>query len=104
MAILVLIGTVAVLVARQSSSQPAAACVDPETRERVRALSLRAYDEAFVEHTAKLFVLFVTDPIDQPKRAQLGTQQAISAYIRSRAMALRWEPPLCDVPLPTPRG
>jgi hypothetical protein len=98
-----LILAIIVVIARQSSSEAAAVCADPETRDRIRALSLRAYDEAFVEHVAKLFVIWVQDPHEQPRRAQTGNQQAISAYIRARNLAMKWEPPACDVPLPSSR-
>jgi hypothetical protein len=92
----------AVLEQREAASKPPD-CVDAETRERVRTLSLRGYDEAYVKHTANLFVIWVQDPQDQPKRASAGTQTAISAYIRARALALSWEPPVCEVPLPSAR-
>jgi len=70
-------------------------CVDPDTRESIRKLSLEGYDHAFRDHTANLFRLWVQDEQDQPKRARVGTQSGISAYVRARSMALAWNPPPC---------
>jgi hypothetical protein len=36
------------------------------------------------------------DPSDQPRRAIVGMHEGIDAYVRSRAQALRWSPPLCS--------
>jgi len=85
-----------VLIVRSSSAPgPLPACVDTDTRENIRALALRAFDEAYIQHVGKLFVIWVQDPKDQPKRASAGMQTAISALIRSRALAQQWNPPAC---------
>jgi hypothetical protein len=82
-------------IARDDASPQTQRCVDHETRERIRNLSLDGYDEALKAHTAKLFSIWISDEHDQPKRAQAGTQKGINAYIRSRELAMAWLPPEC---------
>jgi hypothetical protein len=85
----------ALLDQREAASKVQVECMDLDTRERVRKLSFDAYDQAFRDHTVKLFVLWVQDPYDQPKRARAGTQANISAYVRAREFAENWNPPTC---------
>ena len=70
-------------------------CIDSEMREKVRALLLAGLEQALKEHTAETFSTRMSDKNEQPKRAILGMQLAISAYMRSRAAAQNWNPPLC---------
>ena len=70
-------------------------CVDHETRERVRQLSLECYDQALRDHTARLFDIWIKDQDPEPKRASVGTQNGISAYVRARKLALDWNPQTC---------
>ena len=70
-------------------------CLDLDTRERIRKLSLDGYDQALVDHTARLFDIWIKDSDPEPKRASVGTQNGISAYVRARKLALEWNPPPC---------
>jgi hypothetical protein len=78
------------------SSAPAPApCVDDRMREEIRTLTLEAVDTGLKEHVAHLFEVWVRDPAEQPKRATVGMQNGISAYLRARQNALLWNPPSC---------
>jgi hypothetical protein len=71
-------------------------CIDPENRERVRAIMLEALDEALKEHTKRLFDVWQKDPnSNQPRRAINGMQATIRAHVNSRTAALNWNPPSC---------
>ena len=70
-------------------------CIDSEMREKVRALLLAGLEQALRDHTAQTFDTWMKDKNEQPKRAILGMQLAISAYMRSRAAAQNWNPPQC---------
>jgi hypothetical protein len=78
----------------KGAGQPAP-CMDTEMREQVRALMLAGIDEALRRHTRRVFDVWMKDPADQPRRAVVGLNTAVSAYVRSRASAQRWSPPAC---------
>ena len=90
--VVVTLTLIAVLEAR---SAPQEICMDAEMRDRIRALGLQGYDEAFKQHAINLFSIYVRNPDEQPNRAQVGTQNSIRAYIRVRELALKWNPPSC---------
>jgi hypothetical protein len=71
-------------------------CVDAKTRDLIRELSLDAIDDSFKKHVVLLFDIWVKDPAEQPKRAKNGMQAAISAYVRARGDAMKWEPTICE--------
>lgn len=78
---------------------PAAAqtdCVNAEDRERVRTIMLDAVDAGLKRHTTNLFDNLLKDRGDQPDRMTRGMRGGIRLYLRSRAAALRWSPPICD--------
>jgi hypothetical protein len=79
----------------KGAEQPAP-CMDAEMREQVRGLMLAGIDEALRRHTRRVFGIWMKDPADQPKRAVAGLNTAVSAYVRSRASAQRWSPPICE--------
>lgn len=71
-------------------------CIDPTERERVRGLALLGIDEGLKRSMTHLFEVWQKDPnTEQPKRAQVGTTNAINAHIRGRKLALAWDPPPC---------
>ena len=71
-------------------------CVDPTERERVRDLALSGIDDGLKKAMTHLFDVWQKDPnTDQPKRAQVGTTNAINAHNRARRLALSWDPPAC---------
>jgi hypothetical protein len=74
---------------------PKEICVDEKSREEIRALTLAAIDAGFIGHVSHLFEVWVRDPAEQPKRAKVGLQAGISAYLRARKDALKWDPPAC---------
>ena len=71
-------------------------CMDDESRERVRNLMIDGIDTALKSHVQRVFDIWMKDPSGQPKRAKIGMHEGISAYVRSRAEALKWSPPLCS--------
>lgn len=79
----------------KGAEQPAP-CMGAEMREQVRGLMLAGIDEALRRHTRRVFDVWMKDPADQPKRAVAGLNTAVSAYVRSRASAQRWNPPSCE--------
>jgi hypothetical protein len=73
-------------------------CTDPTERERVREIALLGIDDGLRQAMAHLFEVWQKDPnTDQPRRAQVGTTNAVNAHIRARALALAWTPPSCEV-------
>jgi hypothetical protein len=71
-------------------------CVDPTERERIRQLAFDGIDKGLVSAMAHLFDIWQRDPENsQPKRAQVGTTNAINAHIRARKLAFAWDPPSC---------
>jgi hypothetical protein len=89
----IFIGLVTVAVRSETTNQEP--CMDAESRERVRGLVLDAIDEGLKNQVVKVFDVWMKDSSDQPKRAIVGMHSGISAYVRSRADALKWAPPLC---------
>jgi len=72
-------------------------CIDPTERERVRELALEGIDDGLKKSMTHLFEVWQKDPEhEQPKRAQVGTTNAINAHNRARKLALSWDPPTCS--------
>lgn len=72
-------------------------CVEPTERERVRDIVLRGVDDGLQRAMTHLFDVWQKDPnTEQPKRAQVGTTNAVNAHNRARKLALAWNPPACD--------
>jgi hypothetical protein len=85
------------LLDRDASSRVPFDCFDPTERERVRELALKGIDEGLVQAMTHLYTVWQKDPsIDQPKRAQVGTSNAVNAHNRARRYALDWQPPSCE--------
>ena len=76
-------------------AQVSLACMDSRTQEQVRTVVLEGIDQALLNQTVRVFDIWMKDPSEQPKRALTGMDVAISAYVRSRANASKWAPPLC---------
>lgn len=70
-------------------------CMAEEIQEEIRAIMLKAVDDALRQHTIHVFDVWLKDPGDQPKRAIEGMRIGISAYLRTRAAIDRWDPPNC---------
>lgn len=71
-------------------------CVNPTERERVRQLVFDGIDQGLKESMAHLFDVWQRDPDNQqPKRAQVGTANAVNAHNRARKLAFAWNPPDC---------
>jgi hypothetical protein len=97
--IVTIIVTLAVLALcdRDASSKVPYDCVDPTERERVRSLVLEGIDDGLKKAMTHLFDVWQKDPnTEQPKRAQVGTTNAVNAHNRARRLALAWEPPPCS--------
>jgi hypothetical protein len=101
-ALLVIVATVVctllalALLDREASSKVEVGCIDAVSRENIRAIFLRAIDRGLEEQILHVFEIWVRDPSDQPRRAKVGADNAVSAYVRARAAALVWDPPVCD--------
>lgn len=79
----------------RSEPQPISCMPDDEMREKIRALMLEALDEGFRDHITKVFSIWVADPRDQPRRAAVGSRNAIRAYVGARDFVLKWNPSRC---------
>lgn len=85
------------LLDREASSGVPFDCVDPTERERVRQLVFDGIDRGLVEAMAHLFDIWQRDPnTEQPRRAQVGTTNAVNAHSRARKLATIWNPPSCE--------
>jgi hypothetical protein len=93
---LVLAMTLALVIAAPSmTTELQDPCMDDESRERVRGLVLDAIDTGLKGQVQKVFEIWMKDTADQPRRAKVGMHEGIDAYVRSRADALKWNPPRC---------
>jgi hypothetical protein len=71
-------------------------CMDEEAREQVRSIMAAGIDQALKNQTTRLFESWMKDAHEQPKRARVGMNNAVKAYIDSRAEILsNWNPPRC---------
>ena len=71
-------------------------CVSSTERERVRQLVFDGIDQGLRESMAHLFDIWQRDPENQqPKRAQVGTVNAVNAHNRARRLTFAWNPPEC---------
>lgn len=70
-------------------------CLEPHDRERIRVLTLEAFDKAFREKAEQLMDTWIKDTRDQPDRAMAGMDRSIRVYSRARSQALAWNPPTC---------
>jgi hypothetical protein len=83
------------LVGEDEAAAQAKYCVDIRQQEEIRALTFQGINQGLVEKVSHLFDIWVSDPHEQPKRATVGMDSALSAYIRARANAEKWSPPSC---------
>jgi hypothetical protein len=80
----------------EARAQVSLACKDSQTQEQVRKVVLEGIDQGLRNQTVRVFDIWMKDASEQPKRALTGMDAAISAYVRARANALKWSPPLCS--------
>jgi hypothetical protein len=98
--ILLLIGwavlaTVLIVAERHASSKVSVDCMDPTEREKVRDIVLNGIDAGLEKSIVHLFDIWTKDLNDQPRRAMVGTNNAVNAHARARKQALAWDPPPC---------
>jgi hypothetical protein len=79
----------------RASSKVAVDCMDPTERESVRTLVLQGIDDGLRMQIQHLFEIWTKDLSDQPKRAMVGTNNAVNAHVRARKQAVSWDPPVC---------
>src|SRR5262245_28649704 len=79
----------------QSTESVRILCMDEDTRERIRRILLAAIDESLQQKVEDLFRVWLSDPTGQPARARQGVFNAIEAYLKARAGALKWTPMQC---------
>jgi len=94
------VAVVITLMLTQAATQSPVLCMSSETREKSRELMLAGIDRALESHTVHMFDGWMKDPSAQPKRANTGMHNAVSAYIGVRDNIARWNPPLCTGPNP----
>lgn len=75
--------------------KPTLDCIPADVREKVRALSKRAIDDAFQDQVKNVFEVWMRDPTGQPDRARKGLNNAIKAYVESVADAEAWTAKEC---------
>lgn len=87
----------AVLMLNRADAQIKLDCADERTREQVRAVILEGIDLALRNQVVKVFDVWMRDTReDPPRKALIGMNIATNAYVRARANALAWNPPLCQ--------
>jgi len=90
-----IVALVFALLERDLDAKVAVDCMDPTERENIRGLTLQAINDGFSNQIKLLFEVWMKDPNDQPRRAMVGTNNAVNAHIRARKQALAWDPPSC---------
>jgi hypothetical protein len=80
---------------RSAAITPPPLCMTSNERDRIRAIMIDGLDAALKTHTMQMFDIWMKDPSDQPRRAVVGMTDGISAHVRARANALKWDPPPC---------
>jgi hypothetical protein len=94
--VITVIVTLLLLALLEAESKVPFDCVDPTERERVRDIALKGIDDGLQQAMSHLFEVWQKDPnTEQPRRAQVGTTNAINAHNRARKLALAWDPPSC---------
>jgi len=94
--VITVVVTLLLLALLEAQSKMSYDCIDPTERERVRELALVGIDDGLKRSMTHLFDVWQKDPEhEQPKRAQVGTTNAINAHNRARKLALAWNPPSC---------
>ena len=85
------------LLSTEARAQIKVDCADEETREKIRGLILTGIDQALIAQVVKLFDVWMRESSENPpRRALTGADIATNAYLRARARALKWNPPLCE--------
>ena len=79
----------------EAASKVEVGCMDPTERENVRSMTLQGINDGFTDQIKLLFEIWMKDPNEQPRRAMVGTNNAVNAHVRARKQALEWNPPAC---------
>ena len=66
-----------------------------EEREHIRKIIIEASDEGLKNHLVGLFDVWMKERGGETGRGMTGARLAINAYIRARASALKFDPPIC---------
>jgi hypothetical protein len=98
LALVIAIGLSYVLVnlTKDVQGQAQVGCADEKTKEHIRELTLNGIDDGFRKHIGNLFTIWVQDAQDQPRRAKVGLQNGVTAYLRAQEDTLKWAPPTCE--------
>jgi len=84
------------LLLRQTiAAQAPALCMDPDTRDKARALMFEGINTALTRHTSTLFDNLLKDRGHDPERMTRGMNDSLVLYVRSRENLLKWSPPPC---------
>lgn len=70
-------------------------CLDFETKEKVKYLTVQGLDKAYVQQISTLYIGIMRDMAGQPKRAQIGVDHAVRVYVSAVASVDSFNPPPC---------
>lgn len=91
-----LVLVVCCMFAVSARAQMVSVCIDDEKMvARVRGIMLDAIDQALRDHTVHLFEVWARDEKEQPKRASVGLNNGIRAYMLSYQRIQAWQPQRC---------
>jgi hypothetical protein len=90
-----LLATLVLMLLLEAQSKVQVDCMDPTERERIRDIVLTGIDNGLKEQIQHLFETWMKDISDQPRRAMVGTNNAVNAHVRARKQAIEWNPPMC---------
>ena len=79
----------------QDMTAPGECVASDEDREKLRNLSLEAFDEAFKLHAHQLYLNWMREYQPNPERALKGMINNRHAWITTRAIGRAYNPPLC---------
>ena len=90
---------VALALVESGVSQVKVSCASKEAQVQIQRLTERALDQAFQQHIALLFDVWMKNPNhEQLNRAKVGVQNGIAGYLRAQNDAAAWLPPTCPPP------
>jgi hypothetical protein len=93
--ITVILTLVILALLERAESKVEVMCMDPTERERIRDIVLTGIDKGLEDQIKHLFEIWMKDINEQPKRAMVGTNNAVNAHVRARKQAVEWDPKSC---------
>jgi len=81
--------------ASAEESRPELCVPTAEIREEIRIIMQHGLDDALRDAVLGKYAVWMRDTTDQPRRARLGIELAVAAYLKARKGMDDWNPPLC---------